>query len=441
MAVSLPITPESVSRTTLDNGLVILAKQNPNNPSVTLRGRIRTGALYDTDATSGLAHFSTSALQRGTRKRTFQELNAELDQTGMAFGVASGMESTGFSGKCLVENFDDLLDIAADVLMNPTFPLSEVEKLRSQIITDLREDDQDTSYVSYREFRKLCYPPAHPYHRLTDGTIESVERMRTSALKQYHATHYRPDTTAVVIVGDIDPADATDRVNRTLGRWQAKGLPPPYIIPDSPTAGRVLRTDTSLAGKTQTDLVLGYVGLRRTDPDYYALSVADLMLGRLGLYGRLGATVRDQQGLAYYVYSRSEASVGAGPWAVHAGVNPKNLERAIVGILAEIARFRSEPVSADELDEARDFITGSMALGLETNDGVASSLIDIEFFDLGLDYLQRYPGIIRSITAEKIESVVNKYALPDDYVVSTAGPGEPSGQPSQPVSRPLEMVG
>lgn len=422
MPTTLPITPETVTRTTLNNGLTILVKDNPNNASVTLRGRLLAGGLYDTDKTLGLAHFATAALQRGTHKRTFQKLNAELDRAGMSFGVGAGTETIGFSGKSLVEDFDRLLDIAADVLMHPTFLRDETEKLRSEILTDLKEADQDTGHVAYREFRTLCYPAAHPYYRLSEGKVETVKRLPLDALHEFHARYVRPGITTIVVVGDIRPQQAIEKIARAFGKWKAQGQPQPYKIPDAPKLASIAQRKTPLPGKTQADIVLGYPGLRRTDSDFYPLLVGDLIFGRLGLYGRLGANVREKQGLAYYVYSGVEASLGAGPWAVHAGVNPKNLDRAIESIVAEIKRLRIEPVTQDELDEARDFLTGSLALRLETNDGVASTLAEIELFDLGLDYLERYPKIIRSITAEQILGVAQKYAQVENYALSIAGP-------------------
>ncbi len=421
---TLPITPKSVQRVTLDNGLVVLVKDNPNNPSVTLRGRLRAGGLFDTDKTSGRGHLATAALQRGTRKRTFQKLNEELDRTAISFGVGAGMETIGFSGKALIEDFDRLLDIAADVLLHPTFPRVETEKLRAEILADLKEADDDTQHVAYREFRALCYPAAHPYHRLSDGTAQTVKRLTLAQLSEFHAQYFRPDATTVVIVGDIRAEQAIEKIERTLGKWKAKGKPAEHTIADAPRLKQIAQKRSALAGKTQADVVLGYPGLRRTDPDFYALSLGDLIFGRLGLYGRLGANVRDKQGLAYYVYSGIEANLGAGPWAVHAGVNPKNLDRAIEGIVVEIKRLRAEPVTEDELSEAKDFVTGSLALRLETNEGVAGTLGDIELFGLGLDYLQRYPDLIRAITPEQILAAVQKYAQIENYALSVAGPGD-----------------
>ncbi|MBI5034836.1 MAG: insulinase family protein [Chloroflexi bacterium] len=422
MKTTLPITPESITRTTLANGLTLLIKENHNNASVTLRGRIRAGGLYDTEKNSGLAHFTTAALQRGTRKRSFQKLNDELDRNGMSFGIGAGMETIGLSAKSLVEDFEHVLDIVAETLMHPTFPRVEVEKLRREFLADLKEADDDTQHVAYREFRAMCYPSSHPYHRLSEGTTKTVKRITTKMMQDYHACYYRPDVTTVVIVGDLRADQAIEMIDRKLGVWKAKGHPEPYGIPDAPKPKQILRKVAPIPGKMQADVVIGYPGIRRSDPDYYALNIGDLIFGRLGLYGRLGANVRDKQGLAYYVYSGVEANVGAGPWAVHAGVNPRNVDRAVEGILTEIKRLRSEPVAQDELAEAQDFLTGSLALRLETNEGVAATLSDIEMFNLGLDYLQRYPNIIRSITAEQILAASQKYAQIENYALAISGP-------------------
>jgi zinc protease len=424
MALTIPITPETVTRTTLDNGLTILVKENHTNASVTLRGRLRAGGLYDTNQTSGLAHFAVAALQRGTRKRTFQQLNTELDRNGMSFGIGAGMETVGIGGKSLVEDFERLLDIVADVLMHPTFPRNETEKLRAEILADLREADDDTQHVSYREFRALCYPPSHPYHRLADGRVETVKKLALKSLADFHARYFRPDALTLVIVGDVTAEQAIEKIEKKLGKWKGKGEPAPHSIPDAPRLKQIVKKIAPLGGKIQADIVLGYPGVRRNDPDFYPLSLGDLIFGRLGLYGRLGANVRDKQGLAYYVYSGMEANLGAGPWAVHAGVNPQNVDRAVEGIIAEIKRLRTEPVTQDELSEAKDFLTGSLALRLETNEGVAATLSDIELFGLGLDYLQRYPNIIRSITAEEILAVTQKYAQIENYALAIAGPVE-----------------
>jgi zinc protease len=173
----------------------------------------------------------------------------------------------------------------------------------------------------------------------------------------------------------------------------------------------------------QSDVIWAVHGLTRTDPDYYAASVANMILGRIGLGGRLGDNVREQQGLAYYCGSNIDADLGAGPWAALAGINPANVERAIAAILHEIELFRADGPTEEELSDAHDFMTGSLVLGLETNDGIAGTLLGIERYDLGFDYISRYPEIIRGITAEHVIEVVRKYLSTERYVVVVAGPG------------------
>jgi zinc protease len=180
--------------------------------------------------------------------------------------------------------------------------------------------------------------------------------------------------------------------------------------------------DFPLEGKTQADVVMGYPGIKRSDRDFYILRTADLIFGQLGLSGRLGETVRDKMGLCYYVYSSLNAGIGAGAWMVGTGVNPRNVDLAIEAIGDEIRRLRAAGVTQDELSHAQDFLTGSVALRLETNDGVAATLADMELYGLGMDYIVRYEDLFRSVTREQILEAVEQYARLEDAIIVTAGP-------------------
>ncbi|MBM3135311.1 MAG: insulinase family protein [Chloroflexi bacterium] len=421
-SATAPIGPETVTRTVLANGIVLLVHPNHNNASVVVRGRLEAGSVQDTAATAGLAGFTAAALQRGTAKRTFPQLNAELDSLGASFGVGAGLEAAGFGGRCLVEDLDAWLDIAADVLRQPTFPAEEVEKLRGQILTGLREAANDTQYVANKAFRALAYPRGHPFGRLSDGEPDTVQALTRDDLAACHARFYRPDTLTLAIVGDILPDEALAKVQRAFGDWQAVGDRPTLDIPAPASRLEPVRQNLPVPGKTQADIVLGFPGIKRHDPDFYALLVGDVIFGHLGLMGRLGRTVRDEQGLAYYATSGLEAGQGAGPWAVYAGVNPAHVEQAIASIQAEWARLSTTPVTAQELADAQDFLTGSLALRLETNEGMAGAIMEMEVYGLGLDYLQRYPAIIRRLTAEQILAAVQRHAHLPGYALVVAGP-------------------
>ncbi|HXI15113.1 MAG TPA: insulinase family protein, partial [Chloroflexota bacterium] len=176
-------------------------------------------------------------------------------------------------------------------------------------------------------------------------------------------------------------------------------------------------------GKTQSDLVLGVSSIRRSDPDFHALRMANMILGRLGMMGRLGEAVREEKGLAYGVHSELDAGLGPGPWAVRAGVNPSNVDAAFAGIRDEMRRLVDGGVTDEELQRGKNYSTGTLVLTLETNDGVAGLIQDIELFELGLDYAERYPGIINGLTLDGVNRTAAKY-IPrfEDTVRVVAGP-------------------
>lgn len=420
--MTFPISPENVTRVQLRNGIVVLVKENHSNASVSVRGRLRAGAMFETDATGGLAQFTAASLQRGTRRYTFQKLNELYDSLGMSLSVSAGTESAGFGGKALTEDFGRLLEVIQQVLLHPKFPEREIEKLRSQLVTGLREAEQDTRWVAYKKFRELAFPKTHPFHRTSDGTETTVKRITRSKLIDFHKAFYRPVGAILVIVGDVKAAQAIERVEEYLGGWSGASLAP-FEIADAPAQRQAAREDIPLSGKMQSDIVIGYRGIRRKDPDFYALRMADLIFGQLGLYGRLGESVRDKMGLAYYVYSGLDAGIGAGPWTIGAGVNPRNVDLAIEAISGEMRSLRANGISEEELAHGQDFLTGSLALRLETNDGVAATLADIELYDLGLDYVERYADIFRSLTRDHIHAVIRKYADVENAVTVVAGPG------------------
>ena len=271
-------------------------------------------------------------------------------------------------------------------------------------------------------FRAAAYPVGHPYHRPLEGEEDTVAPLRRDDLAEFHRRWYHPRDAVFAIVGDVRAADVMVRLDSALAGWRVGPRPERPAVPAAGPAPSVQRRTVTLPGKTQADIVLGIPGFARTSPDYYAAMTADLILGRLGLMGRLGATLRDEEGLAYYVYSQAQAGFLAGPWAVRAGVSPTNVERAVTGIVREIQGLQREPVRGDELRDAQDFLTGSLAVRLETDAGIAGALLDIELYDLGGDYLLRYPGLIRAVTPDAIGAAAVRYLRLDGYTVATAVP-------------------
>jgi zinc protease len=419
---SVPIMPESVTRRRLPNGAVVLVRENRAHPAVTVRGYLPAGVRMDPAGRDGVAVLAASMLTRGTERYASQELALILDSIGAGVGVHADIDGTAFSARCLAEDAGRVLDLLVEVLLRPTFPSDEVEKQRAKIITAIRESRLDTRAAADKAFRAAAYPERHPHHRPAEGEEDTVAAVTRDDLALFHRQWYRPEGLVAAVVGDVPAQWTIDRLAGAFEGW-TPGRPPalPPVPPASP-AETVQRRHVGLPGKTQADIVLGVPGFSRTSPEYYAGMMADLVLGRLGLMGRLGARVRDEEGLAYYVYSQAQAGFFGGPWAVRAGVNPVNVARAIDGILREIDGLHREPARSDELRDARDYVTGSLALRLETDGGLAQALLEIELFDLGLDYLFRFPALITAVTPDQMGEVARRYLRLDGYTVATAVP-------------------
>jgi zinc protease len=311
----------------------------------------------------------------------------------------------------------------ADTLLCPSFPPDEVEKLRGQILTDLKEEEDDTYAMAGRYFRELLYTPDHPYGRSVDGDLNSIASLTHADLLDYHR-RLHPQNGAVIVVGDVTGDQVYHTLESLLGHWQPTTNPPDVTAPAPRPLTAPARHMHPMAGKFQSDLVLGWMGPPRRAEDFYAAYVGNTILGQLGLGGRIGLSVRDTEGLAYYANTHLQGGSGPGPWLAFAGVNPTGVERAINLILAEIRRFRVEPVTDDELADAKAYLTGILPLQMEANEGIAGILVDLHYFQLGDDFIARYPAIINGVTKEQVQAAAQKYLSDEVYALAVAGPVE-----------------
>ncbi|HUE75700.1 MAG TPA: pitrilysin family protein [Chloroflexota bacterium] len=419
---SAPSSSLEIKRHVTSDETVILGWEHRTTPAVVIRAMLKAGAMFDPPEKLGLGRFTGAMLQRGTEKWSFEKLTDLTDSLGLSISVDVGRHATEVLVRCLTEDLQLGVDLLAEVLRRPTFPADEMEKVRGEVLTHLREADNDTRSVAERVFRELAYPADHPYSRRVMGDEDTIRALEPADLVAFHRQYYRPDTLIVAVAGDIEFADVVHRIGDSLSGWIRTGVAPSIEVADVSGPGTIERRETHLPGKTQSDIVLGLPALRRRHPDYYALEMANMVLGRLGLMGRLGDNVRDRRGLAYYAYSDLDAGIGPGPWAARAGVSPANVGQAIEAILDEIKRMRENLVEESELADAQSYLTGVLPLALETSDGVARTMLSIEMYELGLDYIDRYPGIIRSLTREQVLEAAQRYFDAERYALSIAGP-------------------
>jgi zinc protease len=412
---------DDVTRITLPNNITILVRSNFNSPSISLAGYFAAGSLFDSDEKLGLADFAITALMRGTQTRSFEEIYDALEAVGAHLGFSAGTHTSGFSGRALVEDLPLVMDLLADCLRNPIYPADEIERLRTQLLTGLSIRAQDTGDVASMAFDKIIFG-SHPYARPDDGYPETVRAITRDDITAFQKRCFGPDGLTLAIVGAVEAEFVHEQIARTLGDWSNPQQPALPGLPTVTPLVETVRQHSSLAGKSQTDIMIGVLGPERKAPEYTAASLGNSILGQFGMMGRIGDVVREQSGLAYYASSSLSAGVGPGTWEVSAGVNPANVEKAVALILEEIRQFTQDGVSSEELQDSQDNFVGRLPLSMESNAGVASSLLNIERHGLGMDYYRKYEAMVRAVTPEMVQAAAQKYLNPDALAISTAGP-------------------
>lgn len=415
--------PHDIHRKVLSNGITLLVRSNFNSASVVISGMLGAGSQFDPREKLGLAHFTSMSLMRGTKNADFQAIFERLESAGASLGFGASVHNTSVGGRALAEDLPMLVSTLADSILNPIFPEQYFDRLKKQLLTGLAIRAQDTSDRSSLAFDNLLFP-GHPYGFPEDGYTETITAISRQDLVDFHATHFGPDNMVVVVVGAVKPEDVFNLFEKELGGWKNPNLvavkPFPAINPPQKT----LREHISLSGKSQTDIVMGTLGPKRSAPEYLAASLGNNILGQFGMMGRIGDVVREKAGLAYYASTSVNSWIEGGSWEVAAGVNPANTEKAIQLIIQELEKFRSEPVLQSELDDSQANYIGRLPLSLESNSGVANSILNLERFSLGLDYFQRYPYLVREVTTDQILKAAQKYIDPERLVIASAGPGK-----------------
>jgi len=412
---------DDITRAELANGIIVLSRANFNSPSIVISGYFPAGALFDPDEKLGLADFTAAALLRGTSQRNFQDIYDALESAAASLTFSAGTHSVSVHGRALAEDLDLLLGLLAEALRQPSFPLDQVERLRAQLLTALAIRAQDTGEMASMTFDQIVYA-GHPYRRPEDGYPETVQAITQADLVAFHKRHYGARKLTLAIVGAVEPARAVDKVADYLGDWSNPEQPEPPSLPPINALQQTKTERVNIPGKVQADILLGVAGPPRMSPGFLAAALGNNILGQFGMMGRIGDSVREKAGLAYYASSSLSGGLGPGPWFVAAGVDPQNIDQTIDLISQEITRFISEPVSQEELSDSKSNFIGRLPLSLESNAGVANALTNLERFQLGLDYYRHYPDLVQAITAGDVLDIARRYWHPERLGIAIAGP-------------------
>ncbi|HSK30898.1 MAG TPA: pitrilysin family protein, partial [Candidatus Limnocylindria bacterium] len=288
---------------------------------------------------------------------------------------------------------------------------------KQAVIASIRAVDEDPGAVAQRSFAAALFPGS-PYGRPVEGTEASVKALAQKSLREFYQRYYRPNRAILSVVGDVSAGEITQALNRALRNWR-KGEPGAPFAPPSKIGGpQALRVHKDL---TQANIVLGHGGVPRSHPDYYAIQVMNYILGGGGFSSRAMDSIRNERGLAYSVYSFFGAEKGHGYFQFVMQTNNETAQEALRLAVQEIRRMRDEPVTEEELNDAKNYLTGSFPLRFDTNRRVASFLAQVEFFELGLDYPDRYNEFIGKVTRAEIQRVAKLYLQPDKMVTVIVG--------------------
>ena len=420
--LGLDTSMPAAQETRLNNGVRILTlAAQPEDQPVVVRIRIPGGSAGD-GGRPGIARFAGEMLTRGSGGRTIEDLSDELDGLGASLTVGAGREALDIVLTCLPEDTERVFELAATTLLSPDFPAQQIEVVRGQVLAGLRQARSDTRSEADHLLRAALFPAGHPWRERLAGTEESVTAISRDDLLGWFQASLGASGSLFAVAGGIGHERAVQLADRHFSQWTGIA---PRLEPQTIVAGAGgERVTAAIPGKTQADIALGLRSLPRSADDYHALSFGSLIFGRLGLMGRVGQSVRERQGMAYYAYAAYEAGLLTGLWSARAGVNPMNIERAIDAIQEELRGFLESGPTEREMADAVSNLTGSLLLGLETAGSVAGVLADIGFHELGLDYLQRYRAIIRAQTHGDVVATMRRHINPDALQLIVVGPPE-----------------
>jgi len=417
-AVSRGLAPV---RAVLDNGANVTAKRSTTTPAVTIHTGFLAGSVYDPPAHAGLAHFVSRTIDRGTATRPAGVIAEELDRRGVSLSTMVNRHATALICTCLIEDLDDVLALLADIVIHPVFPDEEVAIKRREVVTLIRQDEDNPAVMATEGLLADVYGADHGYGRRPRGSVETVGAIDAGALRRFHRERVRPDAMSLVMVGDVDPQRAIDAARRAFGDWRGAPYAPVELSDGVPASVRRMRA-IPMMNKAQADIAYGFTSIRRSDPAYYAYWLMNNILGQYAIGGRLGDSIRERQGMAYYVFSWFDANVIPGPLMVRAGVSPANVDRAVASIDEELERMRADGPTDREMTESRQYLIWSMPRTLETNVGIASFLQTAEFFGLGTDYDLRIPGLLQAVTRDEVHEAARRTLDPQKAAIVIAGP-------------------
>lgn len=401
-------------RIVLKNGMVLLLSEKHTLPMVTINMAIRAGSTAEAEDKPGLASITASLLMQGTRRRTANRISSEIDFVGGSLSVSGGDDFATAGLRVLKKDVRIGLDLLSDVLMDPVFDQKEIDRKVRETLAEIQRQKEEPNVVAGEAFTKEVFGN-NAYGRTSDDVAAYLPKLTRQDILAFYSARYNPKNTIIAVVGDVTEKEIVSLLKEYFKAWQGKeqALPAPVPPPDR-AKNTVLKIDKNI---TQANIDMGHLGISRENPDYYAVMIMNYILGGGGFSSRLMDNIRDNKGLAYDVHSMFSAQKEPGAFTVSIQTKNESANEVIAEVFKEIRGIRAEPVSDRELADAKAYLTGSFPLRMDTYAKIAGMLTSIEIYNLGLDYPQKYPGLINSVTKEDILRAAKKYLHPDRMAI------------------------
>jgi zinc protease len=405
--------------TKLSNGMQVLVLEDHKLPTFNMQMVILSGGLADPEEEPGVAQYVATMLREGTKTRSSKQIAEDTDRLGASLFANSGLSSltSTVSASGLTDNFDQIMELFADVILNPAFPADELNKLKARAVAQIRLQRASPSFLSNERFQKAMYG-SHPAARVA-LTAKEIGQLTPEMLQKFHAARYRPNNAIFAIVGDVKPAEVVAKLEKTFASWKPGDIPKTEIPKAPETASsKIILIDRP--NSAQANVVLGTLSIERTDPDYFPLMVMNQVLGG-GAAARLFLNLREDKSFTYGAYSGVSSFKYRGTFRANTEIRQDVLKPAMNELMYEIKRIRDEKIPVDEFERAKRTIIGGWALQLESPQSILSDVITQKLYALPADYWDTYPQKVAAVTPEEAQRVARKYLDLDKLQIIVVG--------------------
>jgi zinc protease len=408
----------AIEKRTLSNGLPVWIVELHKVPVANVTLVVRAGSAADPQGKFGLANLTAEMLDEGAGARDALQIADAVDYLGASLTTSSSSDAAFVELHVPVARLAEALPIMSDVALRPTFPEAELKRVREELLTSILEAADNPAALVQFAFPRLVYGPEHRYGTVSMGTAASIRGFTIPDLRQFHAAMYVPSNATLIVTGDVNPADVVARLESGFGTWRGANAVPSHI----PAATQLSTRKVFLVdkpGAPQSQIRIGWVGVPRSTPDYFAVRVLNTVLGG-AFTSRLNQNLREQHGYAYGASSSFDMRSSAGPFYAAAGVQTDKTGEALSEFFKELEGIR-KPIPADELDKAKNYLALLLPRNFETTQSLAASLAQMFIFNLPADYFETFTDRVRAVTPAEVQRAAERYIQPDKFAVVVVG--------------------